>query len=113
MASWNYIAGVIALIFAMGYYFYFIGSNGEAVDKRKLFPYLTFTVNFLVLTVALWTLGCSSILFSVLLVPAALLISLFLIKITKFCDGCGCGSPSYVSFRSVACCSKCGKQFAV
>ena len=112
MGCCNYIGGVVGLLIAIGYYYYFINSGGNADDKRKLFPYLTIIINILVLALMLWTVGIWGIFLSVILVPLALLISLVLIRVTKFCDGCGSGAPSYVSFRKVACCPKCGKQFA-
>lgn len=113
MASWNYAAGWIGLFIAAGFYFYFIVNCGNAVDKRKWFPYLTIIINFLALALALWTLGGWAMFGSFLLLPLFSLSSFIMIKWTKFCDSCGSAATTYMSFRNVKCCPKCNKQFAI
>ena len=109
--SWSYTADWIALVIASGAYFYFIVSCGDAEFKRKWSPYLTIAINLLALTMAVWTLGSWGTYYPLIAFPIFLLSSYLMITMTKFCNGCGSAAPTYNSFRDVACCQKCKKQF--
>ncbi len=80
-----YFFAVWIALGALGFYFFFL--NKDAAFKRKYFPWFAVSASALFL-VFMWLMGFPPQTF-VLMVPAAVLITVLNIRGTRFCSSCG------------------------